>query len=90
MNITGLAKMKAWESQRSEIQRVSEEFKDGKRSEAIYTNNNMAKRIVARLAVLQVPVKVINLGAGAKRIVRAEHVCQACKGKGYLKTGKKS
>ena len=32
-----------------------------------------------------IPCKVVNLGAGVKKIILAEKVCPHCEGKGYLK-----
>ena len=43
-----------------------------------------AKWYVYVLAEANIPVKVINLGAGVKRITIADHICPNCKGKGYV------
>ena len=47
--------------------------------------NPAAKWLISYLDHMNIPVKVINLGAGVKKIMRTENVCSVCKGKGYVK-----
>lgn len=43
-----------------------------------------AKWLIVKLATRDVPYRVINLGAGVKRITTTDaKVCAACKGKGF-------
>lgn len=69
---------KAWAS------RVSKEI-DGKTFvKAVVSHNINAKWLIGRLARENIPVKVLNLGAGVKKIVVMENVCPTCGGKGFV------
>ena len=66
--------------------RILGEIKAETFCEAVVKHNVNAKYLIALLADLDYrPFKVINLGAGVKRIVLAEHICPTCKGKGFVK-----
>ena len=41
------------------------------------------KWLICYMANKDTPVKVVNLGAGVKRITVVDNVCSHCKGKGY-------
>lgn len=43
-----------------------------------------AKWLIGHLADRDIPFKIINLGAGVKRITVAEHICPICGGKGFV------
>jgi hypothetical protein len=54
------------------------------RIKAIDTENSkVAQAYVLMLSKYNIPVKVVNLGAGVKRCIPAEQVCSCCGGKGY-------
>ena len=50
----------------------------------ILSHNTAAKWYISYLLSKNLVPKVINMGAGVKKIMLAEDVCPHCKGKGYL------
>lgn len=50
----------------------------------VFQSNTSAKWYIAALAIRDIPCKVINLGAGVKRVIVADQVCPHCKGKGVI------
>lgn len=50
----------------------------------VVTHNVNAKVVISYAASHKHPIKVINMGAGVKRIVTADNVCPKCGGKGTI------
>lgn len=53
-------------------------------NEKTFVNNARAKYYIAALSIKGVPCKVINLGAGVKKVIISGNVCSMCKGKGMV------
>ena len=47
--------------------------------------NPAAQWLIAYLDFNEIPIKVVNLGAGVKKIIVAKNTCPHCGGKGYVK-----
>ena len=67
------------------INATKEKVRKNKFASATISYNPAAQWLIAYLDQEGIPVKVINLGAGVKKIIVAEKVCSHCGGKGYLK-----
>jgi len=50
----------------------------------ILSYNEASKFVVTCGAENDFPIKVVNLGAGVKKLIAADSVCPRCGGKGYL------
>ena len=65
------------------IKDMKEQISEG-HFESINLSYSVAiKWLVLYLANRNRPVKVVNLGAGVKRITLVDSVCEHCKGRGY-------
>lgn len=62
-----------------------EEIRRGFFVSATIPYNPAAQWLISYLDEENVPCKVVNLGAGVKKVIAAEKVCPHCGGKGYLK-----
>lgn len=49
----------------------------------IFSENQAAKWYIANLVANDIPVKVINLGGGAKKVILEKNLCPHCGGRGY-------
>lgn len=67
------------------IKNRQEEMRKNEFISVTVTYNPAAQWLIAYLDQKNVPCKVVNLGAGVKKITLAERVCPHCGGKGYLK-----
>lgn len=64
--------------------RVLAEIKNGRvKSGRIFAENRVAKWYIANLVANDIPVKVINLGGGAKKVILEKDLCPYCGGRGY-------
>lgn len=54
-------------------------------TEKTFMDNSHAKYYIASLSVKRIPCKVINLGAGVKKIIIEDQVCPHCGGKRVVK-----
>lgn len=61
-----------------------EEIKKNTFTSATTSYNPAAQWLISYLDYRDTPVKVINLGAGVKKIMIAEKVCPTCNGKGFV------
>ena len=84
MNANQFTKHKAFMEAKKKI---IAEIKDGKFTGIITSDNKIAGWLVEFYAKKDSPLKVIQLGAGVKRLIFADEICETCKGKGYLKKG---
>ena len=50
----------------------------------VFQSNTPAKWYIAALTMKDIPCKVVNLGAGVKKVIVAEQVCPHCNGKGVI------
>lgn len=66
------------------VRKRIEEARTHKFVSATTSYNPAAQWLISYLDGENVPCKVINLGAGVKKIMLAEKVCPHCGGKGYL------
>ena len=64
--------------------RVARDVDAGIFVKAIVSHNINSKWLIGLLGRRDYAVKVINLGAGVKKIIAAEHVCPNCGGKGFV------
>ena len=67
------------------IKRMRQEIKEGQFQSIVLSYNTATQWLITELANKGLPVTVVNLGVGVKRISIAENVCPYCKGRGYLK-----
>ena len=66
--------------------KILQELDSGEKpSLKIFTSNAPAKWYIGVLAGRDIPIKVINLGAGVKKVILEEKVCSHCGGKGFIK-----
>ena len=63
----------------------TEEIVRGVFTSTTLSYNPAAQWLIRFLDQQDIPCRVVNLGAGVKKIVVAEKVCPHCGGKGYLK-----
>lgn len=64
--------------------KMQDQIKDKTFKSKIVRHDINAKWLIGHLADRDIPFKIINLGAGVKRIIIAEHICPTCGGKGYV------
>ena len=62
--------------------KIADEVNSNSFKGRVVDHNINAKWLIGYLANKDIPVRVVNLGAGVKRITIAEHICPTCKGKG--------
>lgn len=65
------------------IKKMKEAIEKSQFTSITLTYNPSAKWLIAYLDSKNIPIKVINLGAGVKKIIVAGQVCPTCNGKGY-------
>ena len=66
------------------IKEMKETIEKNQFTSITLTYNPSAKWLISYLDSKKIPIKVINLGAGVKKIMVAGKVCSTCNGKGYI------
>jgi len=65
------------------VRKSFDELSDGRAKSVVVQHNINAKALISALARSNIPVKIVNLGGGVKKVIKAEYICSCCNGKGY-------